>query len=91
MPRIYLGTQPANLMYSDDLGGSWASCDLSGAPQADNWYRRLPPYEPSVRAINFSSSSSSSAGGGAVPAPAADGVVQQQQQGSLLVAVEVGG
>jgi hypothetical protein len=79
VPRIYVGTQPANLIYSDDLGGSFASCELSEAPQADSWFRRLPPYEPSVRAINFAGSS--------VPAAAAGGL---QQQGDLLVAVEVG-
>lgn len=80
MPRIYVGTQPANLIYSDDLGRSFASCELSEAPQADGWFRRLPPYEPSVRAINFAGTS--------VSAAAAAGGLQQQKD--LLVAVEVG-
>jgi hypothetical protein len=79
VPRIYVGTQPADLIYSDDLGSSFHSCSLSAAPAADSWYRRLPPYEPSVRAINFA--------GSGVAAAAAAGDVQQPE---LLVAVEVG-
>jgi hypothetical protein len=81
IPRIYVGTQPADVIYTDNLGGSFASCELSQAPQADSWFRRLPPYEPSVRAINFASSS--------VAAAAVAGDVAQQQA-DLMVAVEVG-
>lgn len=79
VPRIYLGTQPADLIYTDDLGGSFSSCELSEAPQADSWYRRLPPYEPSVRSINFA--------GSRVAAAAATGGIEQQAE--LMVAVEV--
>lgn len=84
VPRIYVGTQPADLIYSDDLGSSFASCELSEAPQADSWYRRLPPYEPSVRAINFAGSRVAAA------AAVAAGGVEQQQHADLMVAVEVG-
>jgi hypothetical protein len=86
VPRIYVGTQPADLIYSDDLGGSFASCELSEAPQADSWYRRLPPYEPSVRAINFAGSRAAAAAAAAAVA----GSVEQQQHADLMVAVEVG-
>lgn len=82
VPRIYIGTQPADVIYTDDLGGSFSSCQLSDAPQSDSWFRRLPPYEPSVRAINFTASS-------AVAAAAVAGDVTQQQM-DMLVAVEVG-
>lgn len=88
VPRIYVGTQPAGLLCSDDFGTSWACCSLHEAPHADTWFRRLPPYEPCVRSITFaagtSSSSSSSAGCSA-------GVNGQQQQPAqeLVVAVEV--
>lgn len=78
IPRIYVGTQPADLIYSDDLGGSFTTCSLSAAPAADSWYRRLPPYEPSVRAINFAGSS-----------VAAAAAAEDVQQPDLLVAVEV--
>lgn len=85
VPRIYCGTQPADLIYSDDLGGSWSSCDLSEAPQTDSWFRRLPPYEPSVRAINFAASQPPASSAAAAAGASIDG----QQQPDLLVAVEV--
>lgn len=87
VPRIYIGTQPADVIYTDDLGGSFASCQLSQAPQSDSWFRRLPPYEPSVRAINIAGSSPAVA---AAAAAAAAGGVQEQQLADMLVAVEVG-
>lgn len=86
VPRIYLGTQPADLIYSDDLGGSWSSSELSEAPQADNWFRRLPPYDPSVRSINFCGSRSTAQ---QATAAAAAGEPQTAPI-DLLVAVEVG-
>jgi hypothetical protein len=89
VPRIYVGAQPADVLYSDDMGHTWESSGLSAAPPAGGWYRRLPPYEPSVRSICLSSgrssSSSVSSSGCAIQA---EGQEQQQQQ-RVLVGVEV--
>lgn len=89
-PRIYVGAQPADVLYSDDMGLTWESSGLAAAPPAGGWYRMLPPYEPSVRSIclsNGCSSSSVSSSGCAMQAEAPE----QQQQQRVLVGVEVGG
>jgi hypothetical protein len=86
VPRIYVGAQPADVLYSDDMGHTWESSGLAAAPSAGGWYCRLPPYEPSVRSICLSSSRSSSSvssSGCAVQAQ------EQQQQQRVLVGVEV--
>lgn len=93
MPRVYIGTQPAGLLYSDDGGASWSSCSLHEAPNAEEWFRRQPPYEASVRSISFSSSFTSSrrSSCGSAQQPAAADALQQEAGCGLLVAVEVGG
>jgi hypothetical protein len=86
-PRIYVGAQPANVLFSDDMGHTWESSGLEAAPSAGGWYCRQPPYEPSVRSIclsNGRSSSSVSSSGCALQAEA-----QEQQQQRVLVGVEV--
>jgi hypothetical protein len=84
-PRIYVGAQPADVLYSDDMGQTWESSGLAAAPPAGGWYRRLPPYEPSVRSICLSSSCSSVSSSGC--AMQVEG--QEQQQQRVLVGVEV--
>lgn len=96
-PRIYLGTQPADVLYSDDMGASWYSTGLSNAPASKQWYHRLPPYEPCVRSISCSSVSGSGmpdsprCSSGSVHSWGTDcsAQLQQQQQPELLVGVEV--
>lgn len=56
-PRIYVGTQPAELLFSDDMGSAWTSTGLSQAPASKHWYHRSPPYEPGVRSISCCSNS----------------------------------
>jgi hypothetical protein len=84
VPRIYVGAQPANVLYSDDMGHTWESSGLAAAPSAGGWYCRLPPYEPSVRSICLSNSRSSSVSSSGCAVQA-----QEQQQQRVLVGVEV--
>lgn len=88
LPRIYLGTQPADVLYSDDFGASWASAGLSEGEACKQWYHRLPPYEPSVRSISCSGCSDSS-GGSSGSGYESRGTSSLQEQPELLVGVEV--
>ena len=53
-PRVYAGTQPAHLYFSDDLGKSWT--DLPGlrqVPGVDKWTFPGPPHQAHAKSITF--------------------------------------
>ena len=53
-PRVYAGTQPAHLYYSDDLGKSWT--ELPGVrqvPGVEKWTFPGPPHLAHVKSITF--------------------------------------
>ena len=53
-PRVYVGTEPAHLFYSDDLGMSWT--ELSGlrqVPGVEKWTFPAPPHRAHVKSIAF--------------------------------------
>jgi len=48
--RIYAGTQPAHLFYSDDLGMSWTELSgLRAVPGVPRWNFPAPPHEAHVK------------------------------------------
>jgi photosystem II stability/assembly factor-like uncharacterized protein len=53
-PRIYAGTQPAHLFYSDDLGKSWTELPgLRQVPGVEKWTFPGPPYQAHTKSITF--------------------------------------
>jgi hypothetical protein len=90
-PRVYLGIQPADLLYTDDLGSSWSSSGLAATPQSSSWYRMLPPYEPSVRSISSSYISSCQRGHscGSCDASLQGGAAQHCTGAEVLVGLQV--
>jgi photosystem II stability/assembly factor-like uncharacterized protein len=53
-PRVYTGTQPAHLYYSDDLGKSWTELPgLRQVPGVDKWTFPGPPHQAHVKSISF--------------------------------------
>ncbi len=52
--RVYAGTEPAHLFYSDDLGLNWTELPgLRSVPSAPNWRFPVPPHEAHVKFISF--------------------------------------
>ncbi|MBI2367033.1 MAG: glycosyl hydrolase [Deltaproteobacteria bacterium] len=53
-PRVYAGTQPAHLYYSDDLGKSWTELpSLRQVPGVEKWTFPGPPHQAHVKSITF--------------------------------------
>lgn len=53
-PRLYAGTQPAHLFYSDDLGESWTELPgLRQVPGVEKWTFPGPPHQAHVKSIAF--------------------------------------
>ncbi|HEV8342748.1 MAG TPA: hypothetical protein VGR30_10295 [Candidatus Binatia bacterium] len=53
-PRVYAGTQPAHLFYSDDLGQSWTELPgLRQVPGVEKWTFPGPPHQAHVKSIAF--------------------------------------
>jgi photosystem II stability/assembly factor-like uncharacterized protein len=53
-PRIYAGTQPAHLFYSDDLGQHWTELPaLRRVPGVENWTFPGPPHQAHVKSLAF--------------------------------------
>jgi photosystem II stability/assembly factor-like uncharacterized protein len=53
-PRLYAGTQPAHLFYSDDLGKSWTELPgLRQVPGVENWTFPVPPRQAHAKSIAF--------------------------------------
>ncbi len=52
--RLYAGTEPAHLFYSDDLGRSWTELpSFRSVPGVDEWTFPAPPHAAHVKHINF--------------------------------------
>lgn len=52
--RIYAGTEPAHLFYSDDLGHNWIELpNLRSVPGVDEWTFPAPPHNAHSKHINF--------------------------------------
>jgi photosystem II stability/assembly factor-like uncharacterized protein len=52
--RVYAGTQPAHLYYSDDLGKSWTELSaMRDVPGVENWTFPGPPHQAHVKSISF--------------------------------------
>jgi hypothetical protein len=52
-PRIFVGTEPADVLVSEDLGSTWADTASFGAiPTRPNWYFPPPPHQPHVLSID---------------------------------------
>jgi len=53
-PRIYAGTEPAHLFYSDDLGSHWTELPgLRSVPSAPTWSFPAPPHIAHTKFITF--------------------------------------
>ena len=53
-PRLYAGTQPAHLFYSDDLGKSWTELPgLRQVPGVEKWTFPGPPHQAHVKSLAF--------------------------------------
>ena len=53
-PRVYAGTEPARLFYSDDLGMSWTELpNVRKVPSVDSWSFPGPPHIGHLKHINF--------------------------------------
>ena len=53
-PRVYAGTQPAHLFYSDDLGKSWTELPgLRQVPGVEKWTFPGPPHQAHAKSITF--------------------------------------
>jgi photosystem II stability/assembly factor-like uncharacterized protein len=53
-PRVYAGTQPAHLFYSDDLGRSWQELPrMRDVPTVDKWSFPAPPHVAHTKFITF--------------------------------------
>lgn len=56
-PRVYAGTEPANLFQSDDLGGHWTLVrSLRSVKTVGEWWFPAPPHIPHSKFIAFSPS-----------------------------------
>jgi len=52
--RIYVGTQPARLFFSDDLGASWTERPaLTQVPSTERWTFPAPPHVAHTKHINY--------------------------------------
>lgn len=52
--RIYLGTEPAKMFYSDDLGASWSELpNFRNVPNVDKWRFPGPPHVAHLKHIAF--------------------------------------
>ena len=51
--RIFAGTEPAHLFYSDDLGRHWAEFPELRSVDTSRWTFPAPPYTAHVKHINF--------------------------------------
>jgi photosystem II stability/assembly factor-like uncharacterized protein len=52
--RLYAGTQPAHLFYSDDLGESWTEFPgLRQVPGVEKWTFPGPPHQAHVKSLAF--------------------------------------
>lgn len=52
-PRLYAGTEPAHLYYSDDLGLNWAElAGLRSVPSVPNWKFPAPPHIAHTKHLN---------------------------------------
>ena len=52
--RLYAGTQPAHLFYSEDLGETWTELpSLRSVPSVDQWSFPAPPHIAHTKFINF--------------------------------------
>ena len=52
--RIYVGTEPARLFFSDDLGRSWSELvNLRSVPTVENWSFPAPPHVAHAKQIAF--------------------------------------
>ena len=53
-PRLYLGTEPAHLFYSDDLGMHWSELPaLRSVPSVPSWKFPAPPHLAHAKCLNF--------------------------------------
>ena len=53
-PRLYAGTQPAHLFFSDDLGQHWTDLPaLRQVPGVETWTFPGPPHQAHVKSIAF--------------------------------------
>jgi photosystem II stability/assembly factor-like uncharacterized protein len=53
-PRVYAGTQPAHLFYTDDLGRSWSEMPaLREVPTVGKWSFPVPPHVAHTKFITF--------------------------------------
>ena len=53
-PRLYAGTEPAHLFFSDDLGLHWEELpELRSVESVPNWTFPAAPHEAHVKQINF--------------------------------------
>lgn len=53
-PRIYVGTEPARLFFSDDLGASWTERPaLTQVPSTGRWTFPAPPHIAHTKHINY--------------------------------------
>ena len=51
--RIFAGTQPAHLFYSDDLGHHWAELSELRSVDTSKWNFPAPPYVAHTKHVNF--------------------------------------
>ena len=52
--RVYLGTEPAHLFYSDDLGASWSELpSFRNVPSVEAWSFPGPPHVAHLKKIDF--------------------------------------
>lgn len=52
--RLYVGTEPAHLFFSDDLGISWKELSsLRSVPSVDSWDYPAPPHVAHVKYVTF--------------------------------------
>jgi len=51
--RIFLGTQPAHLFYSDDLGRNWSEFEQFRSVDMSGWTFPAPPHIAHTKHINF--------------------------------------
>ena len=53
-PRVYAGTQPAHLYYSDDLGKSWTDMPaFRQVPGVEKWTFPAEPHQAHAKSITF--------------------------------------
>jgi photosystem II stability/assembly factor-like uncharacterized protein len=52
--RLFAGTEPAHLFYSDDLGGHWTELPtMRSVPTVDKWWFPAPPHVAHTKFIAF--------------------------------------